>query len=623
MHVPNLQPPPPAHGLLWTGGFDSTFRLLDLALTRRQPVTPVYVIDLSRLSWSVEITAQHAILTALERLDAGARALVGDHLYLDRKALRWGPDPAAAAALAEGGIGQQALWLSQAKARAGLPYLEQVIDRGGELEQVLGPHLERTHGDDEWRMRLRPDAPAELALFAGIDLAMPPLLRNDLPAEAERRGYTPLLALAWCCYRPVNGRACGQCRPCRMTLEDPAHRGRLLASRRPVRAEAVLQMTYAPGRPPPPAEARPLRPLIGYYIGDQPAEALIDEVRTRALAAEAALQGADFGIFAAADVDIARREASYTFIGRDGQTRQVLPLPDAVMEVTHRPTALAIEVTPWLRRELPWVTATIGADKLQISEGLRRTRLAPHVIPFARVDAGSLAEVLTGFLAEHPASVLKPANNGYRGRSVIFLTRDGGDLVLREGITETRLPLAEAIDTLRPRLNAGNWMLQRFIVSRARGGRTFDVRVHVHKDGNGNWCLVRSYVRLSEEGLLVSNTARGGYQGDVEAFFAGLGQAAPALIANLRNCGLAVARIMDRGFAGAIDELGVDLMVDPTRRIWITEVNTRPGSRHHEFERARYAIAYAMFVARGRIAALPASPVAASNDDDRKNITDI
>ena len=46
--------------LLWTGGWDSTFRLLSLVLIKRKPVQPFYVIDVGRVSTIREIkTMQH------------------------------------------------------------------------------------------------------------------------------------------------------------------------------------------------------------------------------------------------------------------------------------------------------------------------------------------------------------------------------------------------------------------------------------------------------------------------------------------------------------------------------------------------------------------------------------
>jgi hypothetical protein len=50
-----------AVNLLWSGGWDSTFRLLELILVRRRPVKPYYVIDSQRMSTGVELERRDRI----------------------------------------------------------------------------------------------------------------------------------------------------------------------------------------------------------------------------------------------------------------------------------------------------------------------------------------------------------------------------------------------------------------------------------------------------------------------------------------------------------------------------------------------------------------------------------
>lgn len=41
--------------LLWTGGWDSTFRLLQLIFEEKKEVQPIYIIDQTRSSWTIEM----------------------------------------------------------------------------------------------------------------------------------------------------------------------------------------------------------------------------------------------------------------------------------------------------------------------------------------------------------------------------------------------------------------------------------------------------------------------------------------------------------------------------------------------------------------------------------------
>ena len=335
------------------------------------------------------------------------------------------------------------------------------------------------------------------------------------------------------------------------------------------------------------------RPLIGLFTaGRRPLEALVP-LRLRALVAESVLQGAEFGLLGTADIDAENRTARYLTPSGTGWRTCRGALPRVVMNPLHPATDADVAALTLLRAAAP-LTTTRLANEIGIGARLAKTSVAPHVIPFRPVPADRIGATITRFLDKHRRAVLKPAA-GRRGRGVLFLTRTAEGVALRESATERQLTIEALVEELRPRLAEGSWLIQRFVVSNARDGRAFDVRVHCHKDGEGRWSLVRAYVRLSEAGLLVSNTSRGGYQGDVDAFFANAGR---ALADQVRQVGLETAIALDREADGLIDELGVDLLVDPQRHPWIIEVNTHPQSRYHELERARFAVAYALYLAR-------------------------
>jgi 7-cyano-7-deazaguanine synthase len=57
--------------LLWTGGFDSTYRLLELALVERRHVRPIYVIDRGRRSMPYELQAMSQVRERINRRGHG------------------------------------------------------------------------------------------------------------------------------------------------------------------------------------------------------------------------------------------------------------------------------------------------------------------------------------------------------------------------------------------------------------------------------------------------------------------------------------------------------------------------------------------------------------------------
>ena len=354
----------------------------------------------------------------------------------------------------------------------------------------------------------------------------------------------------------------------------------------------------------------PPRVLIGLFTAARPPLEAVEPLRLRALAAEAMVQGMDFVAFGSDGVDLMGGTVRGRSLAADGWCEAAWPLPHVVMNPVRPTFDVDWAVAEELRRLAPFTTSRI-ADKVAVAGLLADSPVAEHVIPYtALASAVAEAEGVGGtsvrierFLAEHGSIVLKPAR-GRRGRDILFLmTAADGRLCLRRRAGEQPTTAVAVAAELMPRLRGGPWILQRFIASKTRDNRSFDVRVHVHKDGDGAWTVVRAYIRLSEAGGLVANTCCGGYQGDVDRFFASLKAEAPAQVAALRALGLATAAAVDARYGGTLDELGVDLVIDGRRRAWIVEVNTHPQSRHHEFERARVAVAYAGHLARRPVAA--------------------
>ena len=46
----------------------------------------------------------------------------------------------------------------------------------------------------------------------------------------------------------------------------------------------------------------------------------------------------------------------------------------------------------------------------------------------------------------------------------------------------------------------------------------------------------------------------------------------------------------------SFDELGIDVGIDDKHKLWIYEVNWRPGSKHRELEGAKNLVKYAEFL---------------------------
>ena len=199
--------------LLWTAGFDSTYRLLELMQAGRT-VQPYYVIDRDRRSYPIELQR----IAELRRLIAARYpepARLRPVAITLRDDLSIEPDLQEAwdTLARQTHIGTQYLWLAQFCRDAGFP------DGSVELcmPRIDPPHplqLIKFEDLDAEELRLQPGArrccsastPGRPATRARPTCGRP-------PSSAASRD---ILQRSWFCHTPVGSEPCGHCGPCRI-----------------------------------------------------------------------------------------------------------------------------------------------------------------------------------------------------------------------------------------------------------------------------------------------------------------------------------------------------------------------------------------------------------------------
>jgi hypothetical protein len=204
--------------LLWTSGWDSTFRLLHLVLRERRAVQPYYVTDPDRPSTAMEIEAQEAIRGALARRDPAAAALVLPSRIVDRSSLAEDAEIAAAFLRLKqrSYIGYQYDFLAKLARSHGLDALELAVHRDDKLIAHLDGHVVEENG--VWLVA--DDAPADLDFLRPFRFPVLTLTKLDMQQRAREGGFSDLMGLTWFCHYPVNGAPCGSCNPCRSTVAE-------------------------------------------------------------------------------------------------------------------------------------------------------------------------------------------------------------------------------------------------------------------------------------------------------------------------------------------------------------------------------------------------------------------
>ena len=228
--------------LLWTGGWDSTFRLLQLLLRDRTRVVPYYLEDRTRPSTDTEIDTMERIARRLaedfphtrELLQPIRRAAVAD-IAVDAdiaKALR--------DIRRRSFIGSQYAWLPafcREHALDGMELGVHVDDKVQALLRGLVVEVEHPAGFRSVRVDPARAGSPEHILFGAFGFPLFRVDKRDIERQSRAAGWDGIMEMTWFCHRPVHGKPCGLCAPCVYTIEEGL-------ARRVPRPRRVLSFFY-------------------------------------------------------------------------------------------------------------------------------------------------------------------------------------------------------------------------------------------------------------------------------------------------------------------------------------------------------------------------------------------
>jgi hypothetical protein len=250
--MPGIDRPIAPVPMLWTGGWDSTFHLLQLLLGHRLPVAPIYLVDETRTSSSIELATMARIRDALADMHPHTRALlrpptvvrVADlapdaniQLAFDRMALRYG-------------IGSQYAWLARFSRQHGVQDVEMSSEcvRHGASGVLVDNTVAAVSAHGYPTFRVPPDTPdPDVALvFGAYTFPMIRTTRGEMTQIARRNGWSALMGMTWFCHRPtLRAQPCGLCNPCRYVI-DEGFGWRISRTRRTM--SAIYRITLLPLR---------------------------------------------------------------------------------------------------------------------------------------------------------------------------------------------------------------------------------------------------------------------------------------------------------------------------------------------------------------------------------------
>lgn len=312
-------------------------------------------------------------------------------------------------------------------------------------------------------------------------------------------------------------------------------------------------------------------------------------------AAVAKMEGIDFVYFSYSAVDFFREKINGWVFQEGNWIQKEVRFPDTIINISAPRTKKQFIIWKSLKNRIPFTSHSIG-NKMQVFKRIEKGgQFADLLIPSFPI---SNPDEALNLMKKYTQVVIKP-NKGNKGKSIYFVTLLENNLIrCVSGLDESIFTLEEFNKFLIDLINLQNYLLQPFIECKTKAGLTYDFRLHVQKNGFGKWEITLIYPRISGNKKLTSNISSGGYRGELIPFLMEeFGDQYFDIKQLLEYFAVTFSTHFESLYEKGFDELGIDVGIDKNHRIWIFEVNWRPGSNHREFSVAKNIIPYARYLA--------------------------
>jgi hypothetical protein len=209
--------------LLFTGGYDSSFRLLEATIVENLVVQPHYIIDHRRRSKHLELRTMAKILTLLEKKFPEARKNVLETIFTHRKDIpKSVDDPKLHKLRKKMHIGDQYFWLVDYSNLNPTLKFELAVMKHEYLKENLSKYFfENAEGHGaECRLVAKP-AIENLDVFKNFRFPILDVTKKEMLQKAKENNFADILLNCWSCHRPtIFNNPCGKCHPCKLAIEN-------------------------------------------------------------------------------------------------------------------------------------------------------------------------------------------------------------------------------------------------------------------------------------------------------------------------------------------------------------------------------------------------------------------
>ncbi len=329
-------------------------------------------------------------------------------------------------------------------------------------------------------------------------------------------------------------------------------------------------------------------------------------LKSYAFAAVAQAEGAQFFYFTPKSVDFDKRSIRGKVYEKGDWHERMMPFPDVIYNAGS-PEKLSVskDIIEKLKKEIPFTTHSIG-NKWNVMKRLKEAKeFEKYLIPSEVVEN---VDLLHKFIAFYKRVVFKPID-GRKGKGIYFISKVGRtNFEVKKDREITVCSQSQLDELIRGQLSTGTFIVQPYIQSKTKSGQIYDFRLHVQKNGEGKWVITTVYPRIAPNGSIIPNINNGGFTNYLDPFLEQeFKEEAYDIRRMLEHFSLSIAHHLDEiqmvQFGEVIDEIGIDVGLDEQRKIWMYEVNWRPGcppAFYLELDVVINTIRYAMYLAKNQ-----------------------
>jgi glutathione synthase/RimK-type ligase-like ATP-grasp enzyme len=267
-----------------------------------------------------------------------------------------------------------------------------------------------------------------------------------------------------------------------------------------------------------------------------------------------------------------------------------VPQPDVIYNRIHSRKLEQDKSFQSFRKKLEQLSIPFFNDrffsKWDVYEKLMLEEKIHPFIPETRIFS---KENLKDLMESYKMVFIKPIH-GSQGRNIIKLGKEEDQYVFQSTsdthseVIIKKQSIHDIYQQLKPLLRNRIYIIQQGISLTTHQSRSMDFRALCHKNQHHLWEVTSLVARISGEAQFVSNIARGGKTtkpfNTLKPIFQK--KMAKEIILLMKELSIEAASVVSSQSDGITGELGIDIGVDQSGKVWLIEINSKPSKNFEE-----------------------------------------